>query len=119
MTILVVEDDPDLRYLMEEVLKDDGYSVVSAGDGEEGLQLFQQNCSSIALIVADVVTPKMRGKELHEHVRKINPITRFLFVSGYEASQLSQNFVLETGINFLQKPFDLDELAAKVREVLA
>jgi two-component system, cell cycle sensor histidine kinase and response regulator CckA len=119
MTILVVEDDPDLRYLMEEVLKDDGYSVVSAGDGEEGLQLFQQNRSSIALVVADVVTPKMRGKELHEHVRKINPITRFLFVSGYEASQLSQNFVLETGINFLQKPFDLDELAAKVREMLA
>jgi PAS domain S-box-containing protein len=118
VTILVVEDDPDLRYLMEEVLRDDGYSVVSAGDGEEGLLLFQQNASFIALVVADVVTPKMKGKELHEHVRKISPLTRFLFVSGYEASQLSRNFVLESGINFLQKPFDLDELVAKVREVL-
>lgn len=51
---------------MEEVLRDDGYSVVSAGDGGEGLLLFQQNVSSIALVVADVVTPKMKGKELHE-----------------------------------------------------
>ena len=117
-TVLLVEDDPDLRFLMAEVLQDYGYKVVSASDGEEGLHLFEQELESIALIVSDLMTPKMKGKELYERVHEMHPASKFLFVSGYTANQISQNFVLEQGMHFLQKPFDLDELAAKVREVL-
>lgn len=117
-TLLVVEDDPDLRFLMEEVLEEYGYKIVSAGDGAEGLHLFEQDPESIALIVSDLVTPKMKGKELYDRVHEMSPATKFLFVSGYTANQISRNFVLEQGMHFLQKPFDLDELAAKVRGVL-
>lgn len=117
-TILVVEDDPDLRFLMEEALGDYGYTVMTASDGAEGLQLFKQHINSIALVISDLVTPRMMGKELYDKVQSISHETRFLFVSGYQANQISQNFVLDKGFAFLQKPFDLDELATKVRELL-
>ncbi|GCE13323.1 hybrid sensor histidine kinase/response regulator [Tengunoibacter tsumagoiensis] len=116
--ILVVEDDPDLRCLMEEALGEYGYTVVSASDGFEGWQLFQEREQEIALVVSDLMTPKMKGKELYNAISERRPETRFLFVSGYQANQISQNFVLDKGFAFLPKPFDLDELAAKVREVL-
>ena len=118
-TVLLVEDDPDLRFLMQEVLEEYGYTVMDACDGEEGLKLFKQHSPSIALIIADVVTPRMKGNELYTKIREVNSSTRFLFVSGYQANQISHNFVLDEGLNFLPKPFDLDELAAKVREVLS
>jgi two-component system, cell cycle sensor histidine kinase and response regulator CckA len=117
-TILLVEDDPDLRFLMAEVLKEYGYTVVSACDGEEGLQKFEKQDSPISLVIADVVTPRMKGSELYNKIHQVRPDTKFLFVSGYQANEISHNFVLDKGLNFLAKPFDLDELAIKVREVL-
>jgi len=117
-TILVVEDDPDLRFLMEEALRDYGYTVITACDGTEGLQLFEQHADSIALVISDLVTPRMMGKEFYDKVQSIRDKTRFLFVSGYQANQISQNFVLDKGFAFLQKPFDLDELATKVHDLL-
>ncbi len=117
-TILLVEDDPDLRFLMSEVLKEYGYIVVSACDGEEGLQKFEKQDSPISLVIADVVTPRMKGSELYNKIHQARPDTKFLFVSGYQANEISHNFVLDKGLNFLAKPFDLDELAIKVREVL-
>jgi PAS domain S-box-containing protein len=117
--ILVVEDDPDLRYLMQEVLDDSGYEVVSASDGVEGLQVFEQHRPDIALVVSDLMTPRMKGKELYDRIQSMNEGTKFLFVSGYQANQISQNFVLDKGFEFLPKPFDLDELVEKVRKILA
>jgi two-component system, cell cycle sensor histidine kinase and response regulator CckA len=116
-TILVVEDDPDLRCLMEEALGEYGYKVMSAADGSEGLKLFKEY-PAITLVVSDLVTPKMRGKDLYDKIHEISADTKFLFVSGYQANQISQNFVLDKGFEFLQKPFDLDDLAGKVREIL-
>ncbi|GER89269.1 hypothetical protein KDW_34310 [Dictyobacter vulcani] len=116
--ILVVEDDPDLRCLMEEALAEYGYTVMSAADGMEGLKLFQSNQEAIALVVSDLVTPRMKGKELYDAIHELREDARFLFISGYQANQISQNFVLDKGFAFLQKPFDLDELAARVREIL-
>ncbi|HCI81743.1 MAG TPA: hypothetical protein DHW02_18860 [Ktedonobacter sp.] len=118
-TILVVEDDPDLRFLMKEVLGDSGFNVMSASDGVEGLQTYEDNRSDIALIVADLMTPKMKGKELYDRVQAMSKGMKFLFVSGYQANQISQNFVLDKGFEFLPKPFDLDELVEKVRKILA
>ncbi len=117
-TILVVEDDPDIRYLLEDSLGECGYVVISAPDGVEGLKIYQQEHSSISLIISDLVTPRMNGKELYERVIQINRAAKFLFVSGYQANQISHNFVLEEGFAFLPKPFDLDELAARVQDLL-
>ena len=117
-TILVVEDDPDLRCLMEEALSEYGYTMFSASDGAEGLRLFEERGNEIALIISDLVTPKMKGIEMYDKIRQISVRPRFLFVSGYQANQISQNFVLDKGFAFLQKPFDLDELAMKVRDIL-
>ncbi len=69
-------------------------------------------------MATDLITPKMKGKELYNEIHRRSENTRFLFVSGYQANQISQNFVLDKGFTFLQKPFDLDDLAAKVREIL-
>ena len=118
-TILVVEDDPDLRFLMKEVLGDSGFTVMSAADGVEGLETFENHRSDIALIVADLMTPKMKGKELYDRVQAMSKGMKFLFVSGYQANQISQNFVFDRGFEFLPKPFDLDELVEKVRKILA
>ena len=118
-TILVVEDDPDLRFLMKEVLGDSGFQVMSASDGVEGLQTYESHSTDIALIVADLMTPKMKGKELYDRVQAMSKGMKFLFVSGYQANQISQNFVLDRGFEFLPKPFDLDELVEKVRKILA
>ena len=118
-TILVVEDDPDLRFLMKEVLGDSGFQVMSASDGVEGLETYESHRTDIALIVADLMTPKMKGKELYDRVQAMSKGMKFLFVSGYQANQISQNFVLDRGFEFLPKPFDLDELVEKVRKILA
>ncbi|HCI82158.1 MAG TPA: hypothetical protein DHW02_20995 [Ktedonobacter sp.] len=117
-TVLLVEDDPDLRYLMGEVLTDYGYTIISASDGVEGLRLFHQHDTQIALIISDMMTPQMSGRELREHVLQSNPDTRFLFMSGYSADQFRADFVPGKDMHFLQKPFDLDELAKHVRELI-
>ena len=117
-TLLLVEDDPDLRYLMSEVLIDYGYTVISASNGADGLRLFHQYDTDIALIISDMMTPQMGGRELREHVLQSNPNTRFLFISGYSADQFRSDFVPGKAMHFLQKPFDLDELAKQVRELL-
>ena len=117
-TVLLVEDDPDLRYLMGEVLADYGYTVISASNGMDGLRLFHQYDTDIALIISDMMTPHMGGRELRERVLQSNPDTRFLFMSGYSADQFRSDFVPGKAMHFLQKPFDLDELAKQVRELL-
>jgi signal transduction histidine kinase len=117
-TILVVEDEPDLQWLIKEYLQNYGYDVILAQDGEEGLKLFEQHAPSIALVIADLMMPKMKGKELYEHICRLNPTARFLFISGYRADQLGQKFLREKEVEFLEKPFDLDNLAATVRRLL-
>jgi len=117
-TILLVEDDPNVREMVEEVLKEYGYNVIVAVDGEEGLERFKMFSPSISLVMSDSVMPKMSGKELHEKVLQEKPKTKFLFVSGYTRDAVHHNFVLDVGIDFLQKPFGPDELASKVREIL-
>lgn len=117
-TLLLVEDDPDVRTLMVEVLQSYGYMVMAANDGVEGLELFKQHIVSISLVIADLMMPKMKGKDLYDHIHRISPATRFLFVSGYRANQPGQDFGLEKEVQFLEKPFDLAKLATTIRMVL-
>jgi two-component system, cell cycle sensor histidine kinase and response regulator CckA len=117
-TILVVEDDPDVQSLIGDVLREYGYNVIMAHDGEEGLMLFEQHTPSIALVIADLMMPKMKGRELYERIRSVSPTTGFLFISGYRADQLGGDFVPGKGVEFLEKPFHLHSLAAKIRKIL-
>lgn len=118
-TILLVEDDPDLQLMLSEVLQEDGYTVMRAGDGEEGLRIFEAHASSIALVIADIMMPKMKGRHFQEHVRRQRADIKVLVVSGYQEMDLKRRDLLDARSAFLQKPFDLDVFAAKVRELIS
>jgi signal transduction histidine kinase len=117
-TLLLVEDDRAIQEVMCEVLQEFGYTVLLAGDGEEGLSVFEEYASSIKLVIADIMMPKMKGRHFQEHVRRRRPDIKVLIVSGYEEMDLKRQDLLEPRSAFLQKPFDLDVLVAKVRKLL-
>jgi two-component system, cell cycle sensor histidine kinase and response regulator CckA len=117
-TILLVEDDDQLRQLTSSVLAHCGYKVLTAAGTEEGLALCRENHRDIRLLVTDVIMPGMNGRQLAEQVKLISPSTRVLYVSGYTSNAIVHYGVLDPGLWFLPKPFSLSALIAKVREVL-
>ncbi|GER90256.1 hypothetical protein KDW_44180 [Dictyobacter vulcani] len=117
-TLLLVEDDPDIQLVVCEGLQDYGYNVITASDGEEGVTVFEEHASSISLVIADIMMPKMKGRQFQEYVRKQRPDIKVLIVSGYQEMDLKRRELLETRSAFLQKPFDLDVLVTKIRELL-
>jgi PAS domain S-box-containing protein len=117
-TILLVEDDPQLRQLSTSVLSHCGYKMLVANGPEEGLAMAKANHQDIRLLVTDVVMPGMNGRQLAEKVLQISPKTRVLYISGYTNNAIVHYGVLDKGLCFLPKPFTLAELVGKVREVL-
>jgi two-component system cell cycle sensor histidine kinase/response regulator CckA len=117
-TVLLVEDEPVVRELAVATLREKGYTVVEAVNGEEGLRLVQQHDGKIDLVLTDVVMPVMGGKEMADALRTSHPDTKVLFTSGYTEDALGHHGVLRPGIVFLQKPYMTATLARKVREVL-
>jgi two-component system, cell cycle sensor histidine kinase and response regulator CckA len=118
-TLLLVEDDLGIQEVMGEVLQECGYTVMVAKDGEEGLSIFEAHASSIALVIADIMMPKMKGRQFQEQVRRQRPDTKVLIISGYGEMDLKRRDLLDPRSAFLQKPFDLDVLVAKVRGLLS
>jgi PAS domain S-box-containing protein len=117
-TILLVEDDPQLRQLSSSVLAHCGYKVLLASTPEEGLAVTKENLRDIKLLVTDVVMPRMNGRQLAEQILRIAPDVRVLYISGYTNNAIVHYGVLDSGLWFLPKPFTLAALVAKVREVL-
>ena len=117
-TILLVEDDAQLRQLSSSVLTHCGYNVLVAGNPEQGLELCRANQREIRLLVTDVVMPRMNGRQLAEKILKVCPDIRVLFISGYTNNAVVHYGVLDPGLWFLPKPFTLSALVGKVREVL-
>ena len=117
-TILVVEDEDVLQDLLSMALKEQGYQVLLASNGEEALRIWEQERASIDLIIADVVMPVMGGRELYDRVQERGPDTRFLFISGYSVNGIHQRFLLEQELEFLQKPFTPVQLLKRVQAVL-
>jgi PAS domain S-box-containing protein len=117
-TILLVEDDPQLRQLSSSVLAHCGYKVLVAGGPEEGLTVAESNHRDIRLLITDVIMPTMNGRQLAEKILQISPKTRVLYISGYTNNAIAHYGVLDEGLWFLPKPFTLSALIAKVREVL-
>jgi len=115
-TILLVEDQPEVRQYTATVLRQLGYSVLQASGGEEALAAYSAH--PIDLLVTDVVMPKMSGTDLAARVRARHPNVKVLFMSGYSVEVLAWRADKSDGAAFLQKPFAREELAAKVREIL-
>jgi len=117
-TVLLVEDEPVVRELAVDTLREKGYIVVAAVNGEEGLRLARQHDGKIDLVLTDVVMPVMGGKEMADALRTSHPDTKVLFTSGYTEDALGHHGVLLPGIRFLPKPYLTATLTRKVREVL-
>ncbi len=117
-TILLVEDEEIVRNIATEFLQMLGYTLLSVGDPEEALALCADHPGNINLLLTDVILPKMDGRTLSRRLSRIRPDVRVLYVSGYTENAIVHHGVLDHGIHFLQKPFSMDALALKVREVL-
>jgi len=117
-TILVVEDEEIVRTLSTEILENQGYRVLAAGNGEEGLRVCKEFYGAIDLLITDVVMPHMSGRELAEQLATIRPDTRVLYMSGFTDDAIVRHGVLDDGVFFIQKPFSPDALAIKARSVL-
>jgi len=117
-TVLIVEDDSSLRKLARSVLKQKGYKILEAENGEEALKVSKAHDGSIDLMITDVVMPKMGGKETAERLQALYPQMKVIYMSGYTDNAIAHQGVLAPGLNFLEKPFSPKVLARKVREVL-
>ena len=113
-----VEDDGGVRNFASSSLKSYGYKVYSASNGNEALRLIEKDKLSFNMLVSDMVMPGMNGRELSEELLKRNRDLKYLIISGYSHDYMSQDGVLEEGINFLQKPFSVSSLIEKVRDIL-
>ncbi len=117
-TILVAEDDQEVRKLAVTFLQDFGYTIFESEDGEEAVQLFQQHKDNIRLLLFDVVMPKKNGKEAYDEIRRLSPRIKILFMSGYNTSTMVNNGITGEGFDFVLKPTSPEILLKKVREVL-
>ncbi len=117
-TILLVEDEPEVRAVAAESLRLLGYQVLEASAPAEALQIAEQYEETIHLLLTDVVLPVMSGRELAELVKRLHPGIKVLYVSGYTENTIAHHGVLEEGIQFLPKPYTPSQLAVKVRQVL-
>ncbi len=117
-TVLVVEDEEVVRSLACELLELLGYSVLQAAHPVEAIRLSQDYGDPIHLLLTDVVLPKMDGTRLFSAIKEFRPQIKVLYVSGYTRDSIVDHGVLKPGVHFLAKPFTLDSLASKVREIL-
>jgi two-component system, cell cycle sensor histidine kinase and response regulator CckA len=117
-TVLLVEDEESVRQLVRETLESKGYKVLEAENGELGLRLAEGHNGTIHMVITDVVMPGISGRDLAKRLIEARPKIKVLYLSGYTEDAIVHPGVLETGTAFLQKPFTLQTLSRKVREVL-
>ena len=117
-TILVVEDEAQVRNMAATALKNYGYNVLEAPTVEAAMDLAENHPGFIDLLITDVIMPSMDGKQLQNRIARLRPGMETLFMSGYASDTIIRKGVLEKGIHFIQKPFAITELARKVRQIL-
>jgi PAS domain S-box-containing protein len=117
-TILVVEDEAAILKLIQTMLEMLGYTVLTASNASRAMQLVEAHAGEIRLLITDVIMPEMNGRELADRLLAFEPDLNLLFMSGYTSTVIAQLGVLDKGMRFMQKPFSMKHLAAKVREAL-
>jgi len=117
-TTLIVEDFEEVRQLAVQVLERQGYKVLEAANGKETLRVCEKYKGQIHLMLTDVVMPGMSGRELAGRIKSLHPEMKVLYTSGYADDTIVHYGVLREGVNYIQKPFTMEGLARKVREVL-
>ena len=115
---MVVEDQDQVRRMICLMLKQQGYHVLEAENGQKGIETAMSHHGGIDLLITDVVMPGLNGKELYNELVKSRPELKVLFISGYPREIISYHGILEEGLNFLQKPVPLDLLTKKIREII-
>jgi PAS domain S-box-containing protein len=116
-TLLVAEDNVEVRTLIKDVLENAGYRVIEAKDGEEAVSRFSENREAVDLLISDVVMPKKNGKEVYLTIKKIRPM-KVLFISGHTADVVIDKGVYGKTFNYISKPVSPSDLLKKVREIL-
>jgi len=116
-SVLLVEDEEQVRRIICEVLEQQGYNVLTAANGEEALKIAEDARTDVQLLLTDVVMPQMSGPELAEQLSVLRPQLKVLYISGYTDDAIVRHGLLDEKLHFLQKPFDAASLARKVREV--
>jgi CheY-like chemotaxis protein len=117
-TILLVEDEEEVRPLIADALRSYGYRVIEASNGAQALDLADREEGTIDMLLSDVVMPGMNGRELSERLLREWPTIKVLFTSGYPADTIIRHGIAEANTAYLEKPYLPDELARKVRDVL-
>ena len=117
-TILIVEDEEEVRKLAGKILERQGYRILETFNGDDALLACERRKSPIHLMLADIVMPGMSGSELAKLLKPLYPEIKILYMSGYTDNAIVRHGVLEKGVNYIQKPFTMEGLARKVREVL-
>ena len=119
-SLLLVEDDPSVRVVLKEYLEDQGYSVLTAEDGEKGLEVARRCGGSVDLVLSDVVMPKMNGVELARILRSETPDIKVLLISGHtrDRKRVIEESLRCSSSSFLQKPFTPQTLVTRIRELL-
>ena len=117
-TILIAEDNDQVRTLSEEILAQYGYRTIAAADGEDALKKFMENRGKIQLLLLDVIMPKKNGVRVYEEIKRIRPDIKALFISGHTFDIIHERGIVDKGTNFISKPFSPAALLRKIREIL-
>jgi len=117
-TVLVVDDEPEIRKLVGAMVTQFGYSVLTADSGDHALTVYKNHRSPIDLLITDVVAPGMSGPMLADKLSAIQPDLKVLYISGYDNTHVVQKYVVEKGHVLLAKPFTMEELHSRVAALL-
>ncbi|MBZ5624554.1 MAG: response regulator [Acidobacteriia bacterium] len=117
-TILIVDDEPEIRKLVSAMVTHFGYSFITADSGEHAMTLYKKHKGPIELLITDVVQPGMSGPMLADKLSALQPSLKVLYISGYDATHVVQKYVVEKGHTLLPKPFSTDQLKAKMHDLL-
>lgn len=117
-TILVAEDDPFVRQVAARILREAGYAVLEAIDGEDALRVFEENRETVSLVLLDAVMPKLSGHDVYQHLRDRHPEVNTVFCTGYAPETVDFSLLASENVRLIQKPFSPNALLRSVRETL-
>ncbi len=118
-TVLVIDDEAGVRSMLQRILSRQGYRLLLAGDGAQGVALYREHAEEIALVLLDLAMPEMSGPQVFEELRRLSPTVRVLLTSGYDERDARRRFKLAEGASFLQKPYSRETLLEVVERALA